>query len=54
MQSDEVLEGLMMLWRRMCNEFERRTATPALRLLDDVLMLFSAGAGGTYQDRYMT
>lgn len=52
-QDDKVIDGLMMLWRRMCTEFERRTATPALRLLDDVLALLTPAAGGTYEDRYV-
>lgn len=38
-QDDNVVGGLIALYRRLKSEYDRRTASPALRLLDTLLMM---------------
>lgn len=35
------LEGLVAIWRRLRAEVERKQASPAMRLLDELLMIVS-------------
>lgn len=45
------VEGLMLLWRRLNAEVQRMQASPAARLLDDVLQAMDPASGLTLQDR---
>ncbi len=45
------VEGLMLLWRRLNAELQRMQASPAARLLDDVLRAMDPASGLTLQDR---
>ncbi|DBB03936.1 TPA: hypothetical protein ACH3X1_013013 [Trebouxia sp. C0004] len=45
------VEGLMLLWRRLNAELQRMQASPAARLLDDVLQAMDPASGLTLQDR---
>ena len=36
-EEESAIEGLLLLWRRLHAEMQRMRATPATRLLDDVL-----------------
>ncbi len=45
------VEGLMLLWRRLNAEMQRMQASPAARLLDDVLQAMDPDSGLTLQDR---
>lgn len=42
-QDDETVNGLIALYHRLKSEYERRTASPALRLLDTLLSMMIAG-----------
>lgn len=47
MQGDEVVEGLTALFRRLRTEVERTQATPAMRLLDDLLYVMDSDWGSS-------
>lgn len=51
MQGDEVVQGLMLLFQRLRNEAERKASTPAMRLLDDLLLLMDADTGSSESAR---
>ena len=46
-QGDEVVEGLTALFRRLRTEVERAQATPAMRLLDDLLYVMDSDWGSS-------
>lgn len=51
-EDKETIEGLRIIWRRIRAEIERKNATPAIRLLDELLSILHPSAGGTQQERY--
>jgi len=53
-EDKETIEGLRIIWRRIRAEIERNNATPAIRLLDELLSFLHPSAGGTKQERYPT
>lgn len=42
----QILETLELIWRRLAAELDRKQASPAMRLLDDVLDILAEGHGG--------
>jgi hypothetical protein len=46
-QGEEVVEGLMLLFQRLRNEAERNSSTPAMRLLDDLLLIMDTDSGSS-------
>lgn len=49
------LEGLVALWRRLRTEVERKHASPAMQLLDELLMIvspFDDASEATDEERY--
>jgi len=50
-EEERAVEGLMLLWRRLNAEMQRMQASPAARLLDDVLQAMDPASGLTLQDR---
>lgn len=50
-EEEGAVEGLLLLWRRLNAELQRLEATPAARLLDEVLQAMDPASGLTLQDR---
>ncbi len=50
-EEEGAVEGLLLLWRRLNAEMQRMQATPAARLLDEVLQAMDPASGLTLQDR---
>jgi hypothetical protein len=46
MQGSDVVEGLTLLFHRIRSEVERRSATPSLRLLDDLMLIMESHSHG--------
>lgn len=50
-QGEDVVTGLERLFSRLRTELERRASTPALRLLDDLLVILDSDAADTEEAR---
>ncbi|KAL3139728.1 hypothetical protein ABBQ38_004033 [Trebouxia sp. C0009 RCD-2024] len=50
-EEESAIEGLMLLWRRLHAEMQRNRATPATRLLDDVLRAMNPASQLDFSDR---
>ena len=50
-EEESAIEGLMLLWRRLHAEMQRMRATPATRLLDDVLRAMNPASELDLADR---
>lgn len=51
MQGDDVEQGLMLLFQRLRNEAERLASSPAMRLLDDLLLMMDEDEGSSESAR---
>lgn len=50
-EEESAIEGLMLLWRRLHAEMQRMRASPATRLLDDVLRAMNPASQLDMSDR---
>lgn len=50
-EEKSAVEGLMLLWQRLHAEMQRMRASPATRLLDQVLQVMNPASGLALQDR---